>query len=115
MIAFLAALCVALLAALLLACARLEHAMARLLENRQAEHAKCIAHIASVVSNKMVATSLRQLAEKYDDPIEVATTTLELGKYYTPGGPSVPAMWLARQADLIEAFSTREAKEATSD
>lgn len=67
-----------------------------------AEHAKCIAHIASVTSNRFVADRLRQLAEKWDSIEEQANLKQLARERYKPGGPSMPRIWLRQQAELLD-------------
>jgi hypothetical protein len=65
-------------------------------------HAKCIAHIASVVSNKFLAERMRELADKWDTSDEMSEHNRIANTLYKPGGPSVPAIWLREKADQIE-------------
>lgn len=68
----------------------------------RAEHAKCIAHIASVTSNKFLADRIRDLADKYDSVEEITVHKNLARTQYTVDGASMPAIWLRHQADLIE-------------
>lgn len=66
-------------------------------------HAKCVAHIASVVSNKIVAEAFRTAAVKYDS-VENQHQMYRLTQHWSPtSNVSVPALWLSAEADRIEA------------
>lgn len=77
--------------------------------DKRSDHAKCIAHIASVTSNRVVAMSLRELADHWDgvegnsDKRRIANTL------WIENGPTVPAIWLREQADRIEGFDSNSA------
>lgn len=70
-----------------------------------AAHAKCIAHIASVVSDRMVAVVLRDLARRYES-IEEKPTMLKISRQYKQDGPSMPRMWMEHHADLLDPPTT---------
>jgi len=70
----------------------------------KADHAKCIAHIADVTSNRMVAVALRQLADRYDSvqgerELERLRQThrVTVSDYV-----SVPGRWLLDRADELD-------------
>jgi hypothetical protein len=69
--------------------------------DEQADHAKCIAHIAEVTSNRFVAARLRELADKYDS-IEERPVMTKLQRQHFASGPSVPSSWLNLQAELLD-------------
>ena len=73
-----------------------------LVEERDSIHAKCIAHVASIVSNRAIAESLRRVADEWDS-IEEKARIQQISRRYNPGGASVPAMWLYDRAAEIEA------------
>lgn len=73
----------------------------RLQEEAGVAHAKCIAHVASVVSNRVVADALRQVAARYDSP-EGIRELQRMSQSYSPGGPSMPVLWIEAEADRIE-------------
>lgn len=67
-----------------------------------ANHAKCIAHIADVVSKRVVAMALRDLAVRWES-VEEKANLQRLGReVYKIGGPSMPTIWLNQQADLLD-------------
>lgn len=70
----------------------------------KADHAKCIAHIAEVVSNRMVAVALRDLAERYDSvkgerELERLRQT---HRVTVTDYVSVPGRWLLDRADELD-------------
>lgn len=67
----------------------------------KADHAKCIAHIADVTSNRMVAVALRDLAERYDS-VQGERELHALRKAHGSLYSSVPAAWLEMQADRLD-------------
>jgi hypothetical protein len=68
----------------------------------KADHARCIAHLASVSSNRFLAARLRDLAQRYDS-VEEAATFAELARTrFNPDGSSMPALWLTLQAERLE-------------
>lgn len=78
----------------------------RLLDEAQddgtAAHAKCIAHIADVTSKRVVAVALRDLSERYDSVPEQAKIRTMARQAWSKEGPSIPALWLMKQADLLD-------------
>jgi hypothetical protein len=68
----------------------------------KADHAKCIAHIASATSNRVIAMALRERAEKWDSIENQADLRRLANERYSPGGPSMPTIWLREEADLID-------------
>jgi hypothetical protein len=74
----------------------------RIASQNNADHAKCIAHISSVVSRRVVAEAMRTAAEKWDS-VENQLVIGRIRNEYVPDGTSVPALWLREQADLMEA------------
>lgn len=77
----------------------------RSMEASRADHAKCIAHVASVTSNRFVAARLRELADGWDTAEEMGEHRRIANTLYRVGGPSVPAIWLREKADRIEGAS----------
>jgi len=67
----------------------------------KADHAKCIAHIADVTSNRMVAVALRQLADRYDS-VQGERELLALRRQVGTYEHSVPARWLLNRADELD-------------
>ncbi len=65
------------------------------------DHAKCVAHIADVVSARFGAVMLRDMAERYDSVPEVATMMKIKREVWTPDGPTMPALWMLHQADVL--------------
>lgn len=72
-----------------------QHA-ARLAE--KADHAKCIAHVTSVMSGRLISTVLHDLAGKWDTVDNEADLARIRNTKYKAGGPSVVALWLAEEA-----------------
>lgn len=71
-------------------------------DDQQAEHAMCVAHIADVVSNRVVAMALREKAKQWDS-VEEEPNLKRLGReVYKAAGPSMPNIWLNQQADLLD-------------
>jgi hypothetical protein len=68
----------------------------------KADHAKCIAHIADVTSNRMVAVALRDLAERYDSVQGQRELHRARARWLDSTGPTVPAMWLLDRADELD-------------
>lgn len=73
----------------------------RVREEEKADHAKCMALVASAVSDRMVAQNLRAMADKYDSMEEMPTRD-RIRRTHDPDGLSVPAMWMKHQADLLD-------------
>ena len=105
--ALLVSLVVLMSALALAACWRIEVLQQELRDTEDAHHAKCIAHIASVVSNKAVADALRQAAERYDS-VENQSRMYQITRSWSTASPSsVPSMWLREEADRIEATTPK--------
>lgn len=75
-------------------------------EQHDANHAKCIAHIADVVSKRVVAMAFRDAAVRWDSVEEKPNLTRLARKEYKTGGPSMPNLWLNQQADLLDPTPT---------
>lgn len=71
-------------------------------EERDAQHAKCIAHVADVTSKRIVAMALREYARRWDSVEEKANLIALAREQYKPGGPNMPAIWMNQQADLLD-------------
>ena len=67
----------------------------------KAEHAKCVAHVASAASTRMVAAVLRELAEKWDTVDNEEELTRIRNTKYVAGGPSVVSLWMHEEAERI--------------
>lgn len=89
-------------ALMLTACWRIEVLQQELRDQEDVTHAKCIAHVASVVSNRVVAEALRQAADRYDSVENQGGLRVLAREKYQPGGPSMPTLWLREEADRIE-------------
>jgi hypothetical protein len=75
----------------------------RLVTRDRADHAKCLALVSSVVSNKAVAQAFRLAADRADG-IDGVADMRRLATYdWDESGPTVYALWLREQADKIEA------------
>lgn len=68
----------------------------------KADHAKCIALISSVVSNRVVAMAFRDAAARWDSLEEQANLRTLANTVYQPGGPSMPVIWLNAEADKLD-------------
>ena len=68
----------------------------------KAAHAKCIAHVADITSNRIVALALRDLAQRYDSVEGRRETQTIANREWTEGGPSIPALFILRQADALD-------------
>lgn len=70
-------------------------------EERDANHAKCIAHITSYVGDQFAANVLRAAAQAWDS-IEEKPHIQRLGReQFLPEGPSMPSIWLRDRADTM--------------
>jgi hypothetical protein len=67
------------------------------------DHAKCVALISSVVSNRVVAIAFRDAANRWDSIEEQADLRRLAREQFKDDGPSMPALWLREQAAKIEA------------
>lgn len=68
----------------------------------EAQHTYCVSAISEFVSDRLIAQSLRTMAEKWDNvETQPLLTTLAREKY-EPGGPGMPAIWLRYEADRID-------------
>lgn len=95
---------------LVLACIRIEELQSEVREEAQiredegrADHAKCIAHVAHVVSHRFLADAYRRLAEEWDSPVGRHQIRVLVRDVSDPDGPSVPARWMLQQADALDA------------
>lgn len=79
-------------------------------DEEKADHAKCIAHIASVTSDRFVASRVRDLAERWDSIEEQGELRRLANEKYTPGGPSMPVIWLRHQADLLDPLGSHDSE-----
>lgn len=66
-----------------------------------ADHAKCIAHVSDIVSNRIVAMAIRRLAERWDS-VEERALLHSLRREYSDTSGSVGARWLLLQAEAID-------------
>lgn len=96
------ALMVTILLVVVFIAANLRRMVRSLLAEQRADFAKCVAHMASVVSNRMVAQVLRAEADRYDAPSEQRVMRSLADHHYRPGGPSMPVIWLRHRADVID-------------
>lgn len=78
----------------------------QIVRQERTSHAKCIAHVASVVSTRAAAETLRHAAEHADTPTgqrEIAA----LKRDWKPEGPALLSLWLRYRADNIERGNLR--------
>lgn len=69
----------------------------------KADHAKCMAHVASVSSRTFAGMLIHNLAVKWESTENMGDLTRIANTRYEIGGPSVVSIWLNEQADQIEA------------
>ena len=74
----------------------------RLSEEHKADHAKCIAHVADMTSNRVAALHLRTLAERYDTVGEVPVLTRLRRAHKGDDDRTIPAKWMLHHADLLD-------------
>jgi len=77
--------------------------------SEQVKHNRC--HIQTEaaltrLTNQIYATALRHAAEQWDDPANQNHLRRLAREKYSPGGPSMPTIWLREQADKIDPPST---------
>ncbi len=99
-----AGLVVGLIAAVIVLCvviAMLANRILSLQADTTSEHAKCVAHIASVTSDRMVAVAFRDAADRWDS-VEEQPNLGVIRRQYKPNGPSVAALWLRQHADRLD-------------
>ena len=83
-------------------CARIARLDKELRFTRARNHGLCVMDIIEIVHGAHDATLLRNLADKWDSPAEQGNLTILARERYSPGGPSMPALWLRAQADRLE-------------
>ncbi len=83
-------------------------------DQHDANHAKCIAHIADFTSKRVVAMAFRDAAERYGSPEEQAAIARMARTEWSSDGPSIPAIWMDKQADLLDPPTTPEIQSAYS-
>lgn len=66
------------------------------------DHAKCIAHIADITSNRFAARLVHDLADRYENIDGQAELTRIRNTVYGADTESVPALWMREQAERIE-------------
>ena len=72
-------------------------------DQHDANHAKCIAHLADFSSKRVVALALRDTAERYDSVAGQREVRVLANEKWTPTGDhSIPALWMREQADLLD-------------
>jgi Flp pilus assembly protein TadB len=74
-------------------------------EQDKADHAKCIAHVASVTSNRVVALAFREAAARYDSIEGMADLRRISNTQFDSEGLPIPALWMLEQADRIDSPS----------
>lgn len=102
--ALLAVACVLLLLLLIVACRKLEtsQAEARSEADRHSECHDRVAGAVALVSGRIRSDLLRTLADRWDSVEEQPNLRRLAAEEYSPGGPSMPAIWLRQQARLID-------------
>lgn len=71
-------------------------------DQHDANHAKCIAHIADYTSKRVVAMAFRDAAERYSTIGNQAVLQRLVRERWTQDGPSVPSLWMLMHADLLD-------------
>lgn len=71
-------------------------------EDDKADHAACIAHIADVTSKRVVAVTLRELADRYDTGRETVRIERIKREDWKPEGPALPVLWLRDWANEMD-------------
>lgn len=71
-------------------------------EDLRVTHSACIAHVASVTSHRFLADRLRDYADRWDSTDEQPALRRLASERYSPGGPSMPAIWLQVQAEQLD-------------
>lgn len=74
-------------------------------DQHDANHAKCIAHIADFTSKRVVAMAFRDAAHRYGTAEEQAALT-RMGREWSSTGPPLPSIWMDKQADLLDPPTT---------
>lgn len=80
-------------------------------DNELADHAMCVAHIADVTSKRVVAMALREKARQWESVEEKANLNRLAREQFKTDGPSMPALWLNQQADLLDPDNRQEESE----
>ena len=80
---------------------RIERLQRELRFNLARRHTLCLMDIKEVVSASHDAALLNRLADRWDSPDEQGNLRILAREKYNPGGPSMPAIWLRQQADII--------------
>lgn len=78
----------------------------RLSEEHRADHAKCIAHVADMTSNRVAALHIRTLAERYDTVGEMPVLSQLRRESKIGEARTVPAKWMLHHADLLDPKNT---------
>lgn len=70
------------------------------------KHTECVDRISSAASTKFAAETLRSAARDWDNPREQANLQRLARERYSPGGPSMPIIWLNDRADRMDPRET---------
>lgn len=76
------------------------------------DHAACTIGLMEAISKAHDADLLRRAADRWESPDEQGNLRILAREKYSPGGPSMPALWLRQQADLIQ-IDSHSAADAT--
>ena len=83
----------------------------------EAHHAEALSILADLNKRRDMASGLRAAAEKWEDPLSQPYLAKLARDKYTPGGTSMPAIFLRIEADEIEGITrgngTRPSEETT--
>lgn len=67
------------------------------------------------VNHRAAADALRAAADRWDSVEETRVKDTLARKFYKPGGPSMPAIWLRHEADRLQALDPIEEQLAAQD
>lgn len=81
---------------------RAEGALREVRHLRARAHVSCMMNIETIISKGHDEALLLSLADKWDTVEEQGNLQVLAREHYTPGGPSIPALWLRQQADIIK-------------
>lgn len=70
-------------------------------EEMKTSHAKCMGMTAAFVGDKFAAAILDSCAERYDSMDGLGAQSRIRNTTWAEDGPSVPALWMREQADLM--------------
>jgi cytochrome c556 len=105
-IAALVVIVLALLALLAAACIKVERVQEEIRDRDFDEYHRSVEDIARHVRGAHDAALLHRMADRWESVEEQGNLRTLAREQYTPGGPSMPALWLRQQASLIQPEGT---------